>query len=139
MYGMTSSGKLFSDELTNWLMDDAGFNQSKFQMYVYQKYTSDGSKLVMLYYVDDCVYWYTYNEPGKWFVNTFGKRFHVKFPGYIHWFKSIRISQLRDHYISLDQAIYATSVVAKYLDTTRIKEDSKYHNTTLYHDMIFTK
>ena len=29
MYGMTNSGKLFADELTNCLIDEAGFNQPK--------------------------------------------------------------------------------------------------------------
>ena len=29
MYGMTNDGKLFSDELTNWLIDEVGFKQSQ--------------------------------------------------------------------------------------------------------------
>ena len=53
---MTNSGKLFVDELTNWLIDEAGFNQPKWQMYVYYKYAPYGSKLVVLSYIDDCVY-----------------------------------------------------------------------------------
>ena len=28
MYGMTISGKLFADELTNWLVKEAGFSKS---------------------------------------------------------------------------------------------------------------
>ena len=32
----------------------------------------DGSKNVVLYYVDDCVYWYTNEDLGKWFVDTLG-------------------------------------------------------------------
>ena len=63
----------------------------------------------MLYYVDDFLYWCTSEELEKWFVDTLGKRFHVKFLGYENWFK--------DDYISVDQDIYATSVVAKYLET----------------------
>ena len=39
----------------------------------------------------------------------------------------------------MDQARYATSVVGNYLCTVTIKENSKFHNTTLPHDMIFTK
>ena len=38
----------------------------------------------------------------------------------------------------MDQDIYDTSVVAKYLDTATIKESSKFHKTNLHHDMIFT-
>ena len=52
---------------------------------------------------------------------------------------SIIISQLRDHSISVDQARYATSIVAKYLDTATVKVSTKFYNTTLPADMIFTK
>ena len=57
---MTNYGKIFSDELTNYLVDKSGFDQSKCKISVYYKYVSDGSKLVVLYYVDYCVQWYTY-------------------------------------------------------------------------------
>ena len=104
MYGMTNSGKLFADELTEWLIEE-GFMRSLCQMFIYYKYAPDGSKIVVLSYVDDCVYWYTNEDLGKCFVDTLGKRFHVNFLGFAHWFISIRISQLKDHSISLDQAI----------------------------------
>ena len=37
------------------------------------------------------------------------------------------------------QAIYDTSVVAKYPDTATIKENSNFRNNTLHHYIIFTK
>ena len=52
---------------------------------------------------------------------------------------SIRISQLIDHSISVDQARYATSIVAKYLDTATVKASKRFYKTTLPFDMIFTK
>ena len=82
-------------------------------MYIYYKYVPDGSKHFVLYYVDDYVYWYTNEDLGKWFVDNLGKRFHVNFLGYAHWFISNRISQMKDHSISLDQDRYATSIVVK--------------------------
>ena len=91
MYGMTSYGKLFPDELTNSLIYEVGCNQFKFQISVYYKYFPDISKLVVLSYVDDFVYCYTYEELGKLFVDTLGNIFHVKFLGYLHWYMSIRI------------------------------------------------
>ena len=102
MYGMTSSGKLFADEMTEWLIEE-GFIQSQCQMSIYYKYAPNGSKIVLLYYVYDCVYWYTNEDPGKWFVDTLGKIFHVYFLGFAHWFMSIRISQLKDHSISVEK------------------------------------
>ena len=95
--------------------------------------------MVVLYYVDDCVYWYTNKDIGKWFIDNLGKIFHVNFLGYAHWFMSTRISQLKDHSISVDQARYATSIVAKYLDTATVKVIKKFYNTTFTAEMIFTK
>ena len=83
MYGMTKSGKLFADELNEWLIEE-GFIQSQCKMSIYYKYVPDGSNIVVLSYVDDCVYWYTNEDIGKWFVDTLGKRFHVNFLGFAH-------------------------------------------------------
>ena len=69
----------------------------------------------MLSYVDDCLYWYTYEEIGKCFVDTFGKIFHVNFLENSHWFISISISQLKGRSISVDHSRYDTSIVSKYL------------------------
>ena len=63
----------------------------------------------------------------------------MNFLGYAHWFMSIRISQLKDYSISVDKAIYATSVVAKYLDTATVKVRKLFYKTTFPADMIFTK
>ena len=80
---MTNSGKLFADELTEWLLD-AYFIQSQYQMSIFYKHAPNGSKIVVLSYVDDCVFWYINEDIGKWFVDTLGKIFHVKFLGYAH-------------------------------------------------------
>ena len=53
-------------------------------MYIYYKYAPDGSKIVVLSYVNDFVYCYTNEDLGKCFVDTFGKMFHVDFLGYAH-------------------------------------------------------
>ena len=92
-------------------------------MYIYYKYAIDGSNFFVLSYVDYRVYLCNSEEIGKWFVDTLGKIFHVKFLGYAHWFVSICISQLKDYYISVYQDRYYTSVVERYLDTDTIKEN----------------
>ena len=46
---------------------------------------------------------------------------------------------MKDNSISVDQARYATSVVAKYLDTAIVKVSTKFYKTTFPADMIFTK
>ena len=108
-------------------------------MSIYYKYTPDGTSIVVLSYVDDCVYWYTSEDLGKWFVDTLGNIFHVNFLGYAHWFMSIIIYQMKDHSISVYQARYATYIVSKYLDTATVKASTKFYNTTLPSYMIFTK
>ena len=52
---------------------------------------------------------------------------------------SIRISQTKDHYISVYQTRYATSIVAKYLNTAAVKRSKRFYKTTLPYDMIFSK
>ena len=108
-------------------------------MSIYYKYAPDGSKIVVLSYVDDYVYWYMNEDLGKKIVDTLGKIFHVNFFGYANWFISIRISQLKDHSISVHQDRYATSVVEKYLDTVIVKVSTKFYKTTLLDDTILTK
>ena len=138
VYGMTNSGKVFADDSTEWLLA-AGFIQYQCQMLIYIKYAPDGVKNIVLSYGDDCVYWYTSEAIGKWFVYTLGKRSHLKYLGYAHWFMSIIISHMMDHSISVDHARYTTSIVAKYLDTATVKAGEKFYKTNFPSDIIFTK
>ena len=46
---------------------------------------------------------------------------------------------MKDHSISVDQARYATSIVAKYLDNSTVKVSKKFYKTTLTAYMIFKK
>ena len=83
-------------------------------MSIYYKYAPDGSKrlsYLMLIIVSIGI---QMNILESGIVDTLGKRFRVNFLGYAHWFMSIRISQMKDHSISVDQARYATSIVVKY-------------------------
>ena len=82
MYVMTNFGKLFADELTEWLLE-SGFILPRWQMSIYYKYAPDVSKKIFSC-VDDCVYWYTNEDLVKWFVDTLGNIFHVNFLGYAH-------------------------------------------------------
>ena len=120
---MNNSGRLSYYELKEWLLEE-GFVHSQCQISIYYKYASDGTKIVVLYHVDDCVYWYTSEALGKC---------------YSHWFISISISQMKDHYISVDQAKYDTSIVNNYLDNATVKASTKFYKTTFPYDMIFSK
>ena len=63
----------------------------------------------------------------------------MNFLGYAHWFMSIRISQMKDHSILVDQAIHDTSIVTKNLYTATVKVSTKFYKTTFPDDIIFTK
>ena len=52
---------------------------------------------------------------------------------------SIRIYQMKGRSIFVDQARYATFIVAKYLDTATVNASTKFYNTTFPPDMILTK
>ena len=54
MYVMNNSRKVFDGQLTEWLREE-GFIQYQFQMSIYYKYVLDGTKIVVLSYVEDCV------------------------------------------------------------------------------------
>ena len=55
---------------TNCLIYKSGSKESQCKIYLYYKYAKVGSELVVIYYVDDCVYCYIYEERGKWFLDT---------------------------------------------------------------------
>ena len=44
-----------------------------------------------------------------------------------------------EYSISLDQAGYATSIVAKYMDNVTVRNIGKFYKTTLSYNLIFTK
>ena len=114
---MTKSGKVFSYELKEWLIEVC-FILSQFQMSIYYKYAPYVTNIAVFSHVDVCFYWYTSEALEFLFVDTLGRIFHMNFMVFAHWFMSIRISQMKDHYILVDQARYATSVVDNYLDTS---------------------
>ena len=138
MYGMTNSGNLFADELTECLLE-AFLIQYRCQMSIYYRYAPYGTNIVVLPYVYYFIYWYNFEALGKWFVDTLVKRFRVKFLGYAHWFTSIRMYQMKYHSIYVDQYRYTTSIVAKYLNTATVKASKRFYGDTFPYDMIFTK
>ena len=46
---------------------------------------------------------------------------------------------MKDNFISMDQARYATSIFAKYLDTATVKVSNKFYRTKFPAEMIFKK
>ena len=107
-------------------------------MSVHYKYTPDETKIIVLSYVDNCVYWYTFEALGKWFLDTLIKRFHVKFLGFSHRFMLITISLIKDRSISVNKDRYTTSILTNYLNTDIVKTNTKLYKTTSPFKMVFT-
>ena len=103
------------------MVDEAGLKQSQCQMSIYYKYAPYGYKLVVLSYVDYCLYWYKSEELVKYFLDTLVNRSFVNLLVYTPWFMSIRISQLNEYSISIDKGRYSTYIVAKYIYTDTMK------------------
>ena len=74
---MTNSGKLFADDLTEWLIE-AGLIQYQCQISMYYKYAPDGVNIVVQYSVNDFFYWYTSEALEKLFVESLVKIFRIK-------------------------------------------------------------
>ena len=72
-------------------------------------------------------------------MGTLGNILHVNFFGCAHWFMSIRMYQMKYFSNSVDQARYSTSIVAKYLDNSKVKASKTFYKTTFPPDMILTK
>ena len=64
VYVITNSGKLFADSLTQCLFE-AGFIQYQCQISIYYNNAPYGTNIVVLSYVNDCVYWYTSETIGN--------------------------------------------------------------------------
>ena len=52
IYGMTNSGKLFSGEFTGFLFE-SGLIQYQCQISIYHKCAPDGTKIILISYIDD--------------------------------------------------------------------------------------
>ena len=76
---------------------------------------------------------------GKLFVYTIVNRLRVNFLGFSNCFMSISISRIKDHYISVYQAIYDTSNTAKHLDIATVNKITKFYETTFPSEIIFPK
>ena len=87
MYGINYSGKLFTYELIEWLLEAFLSNHNVRCLSIKSMHSMD--KKGVFSYVDDCIYWYTPEALGTWFMDTLGNIFHVKCLVYAHWFMSI--------------------------------------------------
>ena len=83
MYGMTKYGKLFADELKIGYFRHTSFNLNVRCLFIISMHHME--QFFVLYYADGCVYWYTYEAIGIWFVYDLGNILYVNFLVYENW------------------------------------------------------
>lgn len=92
---------------------------------------SDGSKLSLLNYVDDMLYYGTDITKFREFEKQLGKRFTLELLGNAHWYLGSRINQLENFDIEINQLRYCRAIIKKYLETAGCANNIKQHNTPL--------
>ena len=138
MYGQTISGRYWYDELTGWLTNEYKCYCSRSAPSLYIKTYNDGSKLFMLNYVDDMLYFGTTSTTEKQFEHDLKNKYAVDFKGQADWYLSVHITQHENFDITIDQNHYAQSVLKRFLNAAKVKESRKFYNTPLPCDFIAT-
>ena len=114
MYGMTLAGKYWYQDCSEWLIS-FGFIECPTCLVLFSIKEKDGSELWIILYVDAFLYFGTTEHTRKKFELEFGSRFNVGFQGQAHLYLASRISQDQSFNITIDQSMYAKSIVQHYL------------------------
>ena len=133
MYGTTYSGKMWYEELNDWLIhpDGGGFRCSSVEPCLYIKTYPDGSILKFLNYVDDGLFFCTDEDKENEFIMKLKARFQLNYLGQAHWFLGMRITQEGNFDVTLDQSRYTMSIVQRYLFGSNVKLLEKEHSKPL--------
>jgi hypothetical protein len=137
MYGTTLCGK-------NWYMDlmdflrEIGFKEGDWVKCFFIKEFPNGSKIYILNYVDDMLYYGIDSIKVKEFEEQLSKCFNLKLLGQVHWYLRTRIDQLPNFDIELYQSQYYLSIVKKFLNTAGCAKNNRTHSTPLPLDFIPT-
>ncbi len=137
MYGTTLCGKYWYLDLMDFLKE-IEFKEGDSVKSFFIKEFQDKSKIYIMNYVDDMLYYGTEDTKVKEFEEQLGKRFNLELLGQAHWYLGTRINQLSNFDIELDQSRYCLSVVKKYLETAGCAKNNRPHPTPLPLDFIPT-
>jgi hypothetical protein len=137
MYGTTLCGKYWYLDLMDFLKK-IGFKEGNCVKCLVIKEFADGSKIFILNYVDDMLYYGTDDIKVKAFEAQLSERFNLQLLGQAHWYLGTRINQLSNFDIELDQSRYCLSIVKKYLESAGCAKNIRHHTTPLPLDFIPT-
>jgi hypothetical protein len=118
MYGTTLCGKYWYLDLLDFLKK-MRFKEGDCVKCFFAKEFPDGTKIFLLNYVDDMLYYETDTKKVQEFEAQLRKRFNLELLGQAHWYLGTRICQLANYDIELDQSRCCLSIVKRYLDTDK--------------------
>jgi hypothetical protein len=116
MYGTTLCIKYWYMDLLDYLKEKE-FKEGGCVKCFFVKKFPDDSKLYILNYVDDMLYWGTNSTKVMEFEEQLRKHFNLESLGQAHWYLGTRIDQLVNADLELDHGQYCLSIVKKYLNT----------------------
>lgn len=137
MYGTTLSGKYWYLELQDFLLE-IGVKASQNMQCLFTKNHGKHSRMYLLNYIDDMLYYGTTEAIVKQFKEQLQQRFNVEFLGQAHWYLATRINQLSNFDIEIDQSRYCMAIIKKYLETAGAKKVPNQHSTPLALDFVPT-
>lgn len=91
MYGTMLSGKYWYLELQEYLLE-IGFKVSENMQCLFIQHNEDGSKICLLNYVDDMLYFGMDCASAKHFEELLKQHFNVELMGQAHWYLATRIN-----------------------------------------------
>ena len=122
LYGLTTSGKCWADELFNYLLEQ-GFKQSQVDPCLLIKRQDKHKYLKLINYVDDMLFYGDSDETENEFFKNLKNRFNVNLLGNVHWYLGFRIRRLGLDYV-IDQSRYALNISEKFSKCANIKPRS---------------
>jgi len=137
MYGTTLCGKYWYMDLMDYLKK-AGFEEVDCFKCLFINEFPGGTKIFLLNYVDDMIYYGTNQDKLQLFEQQLGKRFNLELLGQAHWYLGGRIRQSANFDIELDQSRYCKSLVKRYLETAGCPKVLQHHTMPLPSGVITT-
>ena len=144
LYGLTSAGRLFSQDLYEWLIYEYHFRMSDVDtaLLVYRDQRS-GHYIKLIQYCDDLLYQSSSMALKADFEKKLAQRFQCDLLGQAHWFLQARVTQHADFSITLDQSRYVLSIIRRFLPTHPVKsileETRRQYRSPLPAGFVFTK
>jgi hypothetical protein len=129
MHGIKLSGKYWHEEFKEWLVSK-GFNIRPTYPVLFTRIEVHVTLIILVVYIDACLNFSTSDASGEMYQKQLIDRFNVELQGLAHLCLVARIHQDKDFNVTMDQSIYANSIVIRYLEAAGVKKSNMPHGST---------